>query len=240
MGAHIIQCYIGFPTHDPSALAERLEQQTAELATAFQASHRSLFDGIATLHEAIDRALAGDTPAARAERDRGLRELGEADRRVTTVYDRLLATRRELTAHLDDTDDPFVSRERQFPRLDRDALVADLARHGVDARRDPEFQEMLTAVLDGGTCGGIRALEKEARRMQTRVRQYAATTAAIPLEPLAEFAALAHRRAAECQALCLPWSRFPTQCGYLGFLCEAALEQELTSRRGEETFERTA
>lgn len=238
MGNNLIMCYIGFPTHRPSNLAERLECHSAELATAFHSSHRSLFDAMAILHDAVDHAVEGCGGAARECLNHGLEGLADADRHVTTTCDLLVRTRRELESHLDDTRDPFVRRERQFRRLDRGRLLAELAHYGVDGRRDAEFQQMLSAVLDGGTPAGIRVLEKEARRMQTRLREYASATEGIPLDPLHDFATASHRRAAESQALCLPWSRFPTLCGYLGLLCEAALEEELALENV--TLEQTA
>ncbi|MDX1632310.1 MAG: hypothetical protein R3234_10635, partial [Thermoanaerobaculia bacterium] len=226
MGADIIRCYLGFPTHGPSPLATDLEERSARLARDYRRGHYRLNLALDRLHEATDSAVDGNVEASDRHLQGALKTFQRAHEHGTRMHRELVATRRTFQAQAGDPTDPFVRRERWFPRLDRDELAHRLREVGVDPGHSP-LTEVLSRVREEGTPGGIRLLEKEVRRIQTEIQRYVSDTGKIPRRPATRFADGLHARAAATLALALPWSRFANLAGTLGFVCQAALEREL-------------
>ncbi|HVS01414.1 MAG TPA: hypothetical protein VMT16_01470, partial [Thermoanaerobaculia bacterium] len=128
MGAHVIRCFIGFPTFRNSEAGEALESRGAAMAKAYGRGHSQMLRGFELLHEAVDAAIVGDALQMSDRGRQGVRRLELATAAVADLATTLERSRKALAELLAEGDDPLARREPYFRQVDASRLSRELNR----------------------------------------------------------------------------------------------------------------
>ena len=220
MGAHVIRCYLGFPTFRNTAAGEALEREGGRMAKAYRLGHSQMLRGFELLHEAVDAAIAGDREVMAAKGRQGVRRLELATAAVAEIATTMERSRKALAELISEGEDPLALRESYFGRVDVARLYAEVVGGTGGAGDRALWNQVVGAVVEGGAVAGLRVIEKTAWRLLTALReQTVESRRALGREPR-EAAEALHNSGLGGAVLADLWGALLRQAGYLSLVCE--------------------
>lgn len=222
MGMYTARCTLGFSTKSSTNLDVQLEGHSAAMDTAFRRSQNELLLSFATLHDAVDAALADD-PAAAGHLARGLRHLNAANDQLSGLGESLVRLRTDLfESQQVSACEPLLAREPCFATLDYDALYRELVRQGAALPLRALWDEVASRLRDGGARAGLRLLDRFVRELQSDLRAFIARVESIGHRPGRACGESLHDTAVPTARLITGYTRLLTTFGYVSYLCGQA------------------
>lgn len=223
MGMYTIRCNLGFSTKSSTDLDVQLEGHSAAMEAAFRRSQNELLLSLATLHDAVDAALADDPAAADHHLVRGLRHLDAANDQLSGLGESLVRQRTDLFESQEvSACEPLLAREPCFAALDYDALYRELVDQGAALPLRSLWDDVASRLRDGGARAGLRLLDRFVRELQSDLRAFIAHVESIGRRPGRTFGESLHDTAVPTARLITGYTRLLTTFGYVSYLCEQA------------------
>jgi hypothetical protein len=217
------RCTLGFSTKTSTGLEVQLEGHSAAMDAAFRRSQNELLLGFATLHDAVDAALAGD-PAAASRLAVGLQHLHAANDQLSGLGESLVRVRTDLFASREvNACEPLLARESHFATLDYDALYRELVAQGAALPLRNLWDEVASRLRDGGARAGLRLLERYVRELQSDLRTFIAHVESIGRQAGRALGESLHDTAVPTARLITGYTRLLTTFGYVSHLCGQAM-----------------
>jgi len=216
-------CMFGFSVAYTNTFSEHLERRCRALDRSFRESTFAFSLGLSDLHTAVDDGLAGDAASSSAALEQGLARLATANDHLTVIGEAFVQSRADLFERGKiDPSDPLIAREACFGAIDYDGLYHELVACGAALPHRVYWDDVAPRMRGGGARAALRVLDRQLRRLQSRLRAFASKVASRRNLPLGVRAAALHDTSFEVAALALGYDRLLATMTYMSIVCERA------------------